>query len=159
MLGIGVPIIGIGRVTLSGSPTRHLRLEPPGTGEKYIVTSMSKTEVIRSLKSDARYLKVCYLKFMHPSFQLNCLKSQYGYTVNRKYSRPICNLYKVIKPRRCMFKFRLSSFQLFQSFLIWWLMMVNDEIELLLKQSNFLNFLRFCGQKNEMKHYVQWELV
>ena len=57
MLGISVPIVGIGKLTLEGD---RMFLRPPDgdRGFRYIVTTLSKQDIIRSLRSEARVLKV-----------------------------------------------------------------------------------------------------
>ena len=55
MLGVGVQILGIGKISLN---SKNLILEPPTDGHRYILTTMRKSEVIRSLRSQARTLRV-----------------------------------------------------------------------------------------------------
>jgi len=56
MLGVGVPLIGIGKLMLIGG--RHIVLSPPDNGRRYFLTTSSKHELVSSLKSVARTLNI-----------------------------------------------------------------------------------------------------
>ncbi len=56
MLEVGVHMLGIGRLSLD---SKRVVLEPPAEGDRsYILTTMSKNNVIQHLKSDAKSLRV-----------------------------------------------------------------------------------------------------
>lgn len=55
LLGLGVPILGVGKVTFDG---KRMILQPPSDGRRYIVTTLSKPDVVRSLRSSARTIKI-----------------------------------------------------------------------------------------------------
>lgn len=55
LLGLGVPILGVGKVTFDG---KRMVLQAPTDGRRYIVTTLSKPDVVRSLRSSARTIKI-----------------------------------------------------------------------------------------------------
>lgn len=54
-LPVGAPFLGVGRLTLEGT---QLILQPPADGRRYILTTLGKPDVVRSMRSNARTLKV-----------------------------------------------------------------------------------------------------
>lgn len=56
MLGVGVPLLGIGKLMLVGGG--RIVLSPPDDGRRYFLTTSSKRELASSLKSVARSLNV-----------------------------------------------------------------------------------------------------
>lgn len=60
MLGLGVPIIGLGMLGLDG---KRVVLGPPDGGQRYIVTTLSRREVVRSIRSDVRSYRICFWVF------------------------------------------------------------------------------------------------
>lgn len=57
MLGIGDPVVGFGMLGVKG---KRIVLCPPEDGKRYIVTTLSKSELLRLLRSNIRFLKVCF---------------------------------------------------------------------------------------------------
>lgn len=60
MLGLGVPIVGLGMLGLDG---KRIVLKPPEGGQRYIVTTLSKPEIVRSIRSDIRSYRICFWVF------------------------------------------------------------------------------------------------
>jgi len=56
MLGVGVPLLGIGKLLLVGGG--RVVLSPPDDGCRYFLTTSSKHELVSSLKSVARTLNI-----------------------------------------------------------------------------------------------------
>lgn len=54
-LPVGAPFLGVGRLSLEGN---QLTLQPPMDGRRYILTTLSKPDVVRSMRSNARTFKV-----------------------------------------------------------------------------------------------------
>jgi len=61
MLGIGVPLLGIGKLMLVGGG--RIVLSPPDGGRRYFITTSSKQELVSLLKSVARALNVARWMF------------------------------------------------------------------------------------------------
>ncbi|ELU14923.1 hypothetical protein CAPTEDRAFT_213689 [Capitella teleta] len=55
MLGVGVHLLGLGKITLDGD---KIVLSPPDTKDPYILTSLSKGELVKAYSSKARVYKV-----------------------------------------------------------------------------------------------------
>lgn len=60
MLGLGVPIVGLGMLGLDG---KRILLRPPEGGQRYIVTTLSRPEIVRSIRSDVRSYRICFWVF------------------------------------------------------------------------------------------------
>jgi len=56
MLGVSVPLLGIGKLLLVGGG--RIVLSPPDDGRRYFLTTSSKHELVSSLKSVARTLNI-----------------------------------------------------------------------------------------------------
>ena len=57
MLPVGTTLLGIGRLTVDDG---NLTLDPPLQGQRYILTTLSRKQLIRTLESGAWYLRVCW---------------------------------------------------------------------------------------------------
>lgn len=100
MLSVGVPVVGVGRLTYDGA---NAYLTPPTDGRTYVLTTRSKEEIVRAMKSSARiYQVISYLMF---AGMLGCL----GYYFWRKYKdfakrRDLANTQWAIQQRRARTK-------------------------------------------------------
>ena len=56
MLVVGVPVLGIGRLVMDNN--QRIKLTPPEDGRRYFITTSSRSELVRSLKADARLLRI-----------------------------------------------------------------------------------------------------
>ncbi len=54
MLGLGVKVLGIGKLVLDNGV---IRIEPPNDGRTYYLTTQSKSEVLKGVKST--YVDAC----------------------------------------------------------------------------------------------------
>ncbi|KAL5015858.1 hypothetical protein ScPMuIL_005447 [Solemya velum] len=55
MLLVGTPLLGVGELMLVGG---KVHLMPPSGGQKYILTKMSRSEILKSLETRSRSLKI-----------------------------------------------------------------------------------------------------
>jgi E3 ubiquitin-protein ligase MUL1 len=62
MLKVGVPLLGIGKLVHDGG--KNLLLGPPDDGRRYILTTATKPELVRSMRSDARMLYIARWVFL-----------------------------------------------------------------------------------------------
>ena len=96
MLEIGVPVLGIGRLTYDGA---NVYLGRPSDGRQYILTVRSKDDVIRSYQSKARIYQV--IKYLMVCGMLGCV----AYMFWKKYNiylqkRDKIKLEKLLQKRR-----------------------------------------------------------
>ena len=56
MLGVGVHLLGMGRVVAESDG--RIRITPPSDGQRYILTTLTKSEAVKVLRSRATVLKV-----------------------------------------------------------------------------------------------------
>jgi len=60
MLAVGTPVLGIGKLMMEGG--KRIILSRPDDSRRHIITTSSRSELIRSLRSDARVVRiVCWL--------------------------------------------------------------------------------------------------
>lgn len=62
MLKVGIRLLGIGKVLQVGK--RGLMLVPPDDGRRYILTTVSREELVRSMRADARLLNIARWVFL-----------------------------------------------------------------------------------------------
>lgn len=60
MLAVGVPVLGIGKLVMKqrDGDAAQITLNAPDEGRRYIITTSSRSELLRTLRSDARIIRV-----------------------------------------------------------------------------------------------------
>ena len=96
MLEVGTPVLGIGKLLVEGG--KRIKLSPPDDSRRYILTTSTRTELIRSLKSDARLVRIIFWVLTIGGV------ASLAYITYRNVS----NAWKATRTRRLLDKYRLQ---------------------------------------------------